>query len=74
MDECKPLDGGRGGGGGGDGSVRAAGRGVGGVVGGSGLHSFTLELNVSNSRTHSWLKLDHTVDRRAQVELKWERV
>jgi hypothetical protein len=39
-----------------------------------GLHSFTLELNLSNSRTHSWVKLGHTVDRRVQVELKPERV
>ena len=39
-----------------------------------GLHSFTLELNFSNSRTHSWINLGYTVDRRAQVELKWERV
>jgi len=41
---------------------------------GRGLHSFTLELNLSNSRTHSWVKLGYTVDRRAQVELKSERV
>jgi hypothetical protein len=27
------------------------------------LHSFTLELNLSNSRTHSWVKLGYTVDR-----------
>jgi hypothetical protein len=39
-----------------------------------GLHSFTLELNLSNSRTHSWVRLGYTVDRRAQVELKSERV
>jgi hypothetical protein len=38
------------------------------------LHSLTLELTLSNSRTHSSIKLGHTVDRRAQVELKWERV
>jgi hypothetical protein len=37
---------------------------------GRGLHSFTLEFNSSNSRTHSWVK----VDGRAQVELKSERV
>ena len=41
---------------------------------GRGLPSFTLELNLSNSRTHSWFKLGYTVDRRAQVELKSERV
>ena len=34
---------------------------------GKGLHSFTLELNSSNSRTHSWIKLGYTVDRRAPV-------
>jgi hypothetical protein len=41
---------------------------------GRGLHSFSLELNFSNPRTHSWVKLGYTVDRRAQVELKSERV
>jgi hypothetical protein len=40
---------------------------------GRGLHSFTLELNLSNSRTYSSVQLGHTVDRRAQVELKSER-
>jgi hypothetical protein len=44
------------------------------AVGNRGSHSFTLELNFSNSGTHSRLKLGYTVDRRAQVELKWERV
>jgi hypothetical protein len=39
-----------------------------------GLHSFALELNLSNSRTRSRVNLDYTVDRGAQVELKWERV
>jgi len=43
-------------------------------VGGRGLHSFTLELNLSNSRTHSRFNFGCTVDRGAQVELKWERV
>jgi hypothetical protein len=38
-----------------------------------GLHSFTLELNLSNSRTDSWVKLGYTVGRTAQVELKPER-
>jgi hypothetical protein len=41
---------------------------------GRGLHSFTLELDLSHSRTHSWFKLGYTVDGRAQVELQWERV
>jgi len=41
---------------------------------GRGLHSFMLELNLSNSRTHSRVKLGYAFDRRAQVELKWERV
>jgi hypothetical protein len=42
---------------------------------GRGLHSLlTLELNLSNSRTHSSVKFGYTVDRRAQVELKWERL
>ena len=39
-----------------------------------GLHSFTLELSLSNFRTHSRVKVGYTVDRRAQVELKWEQV
>ena len=39
-----------------------------------GLHSFTSELNLSNSRTHACVKLGCTVDGRAHVELKWERV
>jgi len=39
-----------------------------------GLHSFALELNLSNFRTLSCVKLGCTVDRRAQVELNWERV
>jgi hypothetical protein len=39
-----------------------------------GFHSFTSELNLSNSRPHSSVKLGDTVDRRAQVELKSERV
>jgi hypothetical protein len=39
-----------------------------------GLHLFTVELNLSNSRTRSRVKLGGTVDRRAQVELKSERV
>ena len=43
-------------------------------VNGRGLHSFTLELNLCNSRTHPSVHLGYTVDRRAQVELKWERV
>jgi hypothetical protein len=38
--------------------------------GGRGLHSSTLELNLSRSRTHQWFKLGFTVDRTAQVELK----
>jgi len=42
--------------------------------GGRGLHSFTLELDLSNSRTYSRVNLGHMVDREAQVELKWERV
>jgi hypothetical protein len=39
------------------------------VVGaaGRGLHSFTLELNLSNSRTHSGVKSVYTVGRRAQL-------
>jgi len=41
---------------------------------GRNLHSFTLELNLTYSRTHSWVKLGYTVDRRAQVELNSERV
>ena len=78
MDECKPL---RGGGGGGRGARHLGGvyhprRQAGGGVwaAGRGLHSFTLKLDFSNSRTHSWVKLDYTVERRAQVELQWERV
>ena len=39
-----------------------------------GLHSFTLELNLSNSRIRSGVKSGYTVDRRAQAELNWERV
>jgi len=39
---------------------------------GRGLHSFKLELNLSNSRTHSWVKFGDTVDRRAQVQLNSE--
>jgi hypothetical protein len=42
--------------------------------GGRGLDSFTLELNLSNSRTRSWVKLGYTVDRRAQLELESKRV
>jgi hypothetical protein len=53
--------GGRGGGGGSEGEGR-------------GLHSFTLELNLSNSRTHSLVKLGYTVHRTTQFELKSERV
>jgi len=41
---------------------------------GRGLHSFTLELNLSNSRTHARLNLGYAVDRRAQDELNWEGV
>jgi len=41
---------------------------------GKGLHSFTLELNLSNSRRHSWVQLGYTVDIRAQVEPTSERV
>jgi len=41
---------------------------------GRGLHSLTLELNLSNSRKHSRVKLGDIVDRIAQVERKWERV
>jgi hypothetical protein len=41
---------------------------------GRGLHSFTVELNLSNSRTRSLAKSSYTVDRRADVELNWERV
>jgi len=41
---------------------------------GRGLHSLTLEINLSNPRAHSRGKLGHTVDIRAQVELKSERV
>jgi len=41
---------------------------------GRGLHSCTSELNLSNSRTRSRAKSGNTVDRRAQVELNWERV
>jgi len=40
---------------------------------GRGLHSFTLELNLSNSGTHSRVKLGYTVDRSVPVELKCER-
>jgi len=40
---------------------------------GRGLHSFTSELNLSNSRTSSSAKSAYTVDRGAQVELNWER-
>ena len=40
----------------------------------TGIHSFTLELNLSDSRTNSRVNLGYTVDRGAQVELKWERV
>jgi hypothetical protein len=36
---------------------------------GRGLHSFTLQLNFSTFGPPSWLKLDHVVDRAAQVEL-----
>ena len=53
----------------------AAGPGVhagGSLDAGKGLHSFTLELNASNSRTLSLAKSGYTVDRRAQVELNWE--
>jgi len=39
-----------------------------------GIHSFTLELNLSKARTHSWVKLGDTMDKKGQVELKWERV
>jgi hypothetical protein len=39
-----------------------------------GSHSFTLELNLGNSRTQLVIRLDYTVDTRAQVELQWERV
>jgi hypothetical protein len=42
--------------------------------GGRGLHSFALELNLSNPRTRSWAKVGYTVVGRAQVELNWERV
>jgi hypothetical protein len=49
--------------------VRAA-QPVRGVLPGRGLHSLTLELNLSNSGTHSLLKLGYTVDRIAEVELK----
>ena len=52
----------------------AAAGGGGSCVGGRGLHSFTLELNLSDSSTHSGVKLGYTVDGRAQVELDWERV
>jgi len=41
---------------------------------GRGLHLFTLELNLSISWTHPWVKLGYTVERRAQVELKSGRV
>ena len=63
VSECKPL-------------VRGAGavqRSPGGG-GGRGLHSFTLELNLSTSRTHSWVQLGDTMDRTAQLELKRVRV
>ena len=36
---------------------------------GRGLHSFTSELNLSNSGTHSRVRLGLTVDRSAQVEM-----
>jgi hypothetical protein len=42
--------------------------------GGRGLHSFTSELNLSNSRTNSLVELGYTVNGRAQIELKQERV
>jgi pre-mRNA-splicing helicase BRR2 len=44
------------------------------IIMGRGSHSFTLQLNFSNFRTHSRVDLCYTVDRRAQVELKSERV
>jgi len=40
---------------------------------GRGLHAFTIVLNFSTSPGHIH-ELGCTVDRRAQVELKWERV
>jgi hypothetical protein len=43
-------------------------------VGTRGLHSFPFQLNLGNSRTHSNFKLGYTVERTAQLELKWERV
>ena len=36
---------------------------------GRGLQILTLELNLSNIRTHSRVNLGHTVGKRAQVEL-----
>ena len=41
---------------------------------GRGLHSSELELNLIDSRPHLSFNLGHTVDRRAQFELKWKRV
>jgi hypothetical protein len=41
---------------------------------GAGLHSSTSELNLSNLRTRLWAKSGYTVDRRARVELNWERM
>jgi len=39
-----------------------------------GLHSFTVQLNLSTIGTDAWGKLGHVADKPAQVELKWERV
>jgi len=39
-----------------------------------GLHSLTLQLNLSTFGTPSWLNLGHVADEAAQVELTWERV
>jgi hypothetical protein len=66
--------GGSGGGGGGGGGDGGSGKGEGEGVGGRGLQSFVLDLDSSNSTTHSRDELDYVVDRSAQVELKWERV
>ena len=63
MDECKPLLGG-------EGEMQQPRP----SLRGRGLHSFTLEHNLSNFRTRSCVKLGYTVDGRAQVELKSERV
>jgi hypothetical protein len=78
VDQCKPLGGGSGSGGGSnqswvdDSGGSGSGGGGGGDrtrVGGRGFHSFTLELNLCDSNTHSRVESDYKVDSGAQVEL-----